>query len=138
MVKLFYFGEIYGLGINQFVNSSHSSSIWLWTRKLQYLKVVQNEGLRNWNWIWFKNLTRDEEGRVAVLNAAVHVQEGARDPYKWMSDESKGFSVKGCYELMSCLRFSADFDADFMAQCSAYGIHQCRRKWVYLVGDYCR
>jgi hypothetical protein len=32
-----------------------------------------------------------------------------------MLDESKGFSVKGCYELQSCLRFSADFDADFLA-----------------------
>lgn len=88
MVKLFYFGEIYGLGINQFVNSSHSSSIWLWTRKLQYLKVVQNEGNLQNVWIFnpsvhaigesisyrehldanLEGLPRDYESTISLIN----------------------------------------------------------------------
>lgn len=63
---------------------------------------------------------------MAVLIAAVHVQEGARDVYKWMLDKSKGFSVKGCYELMSFLRFAADIDADFLAAVQCLWDSSCR------------
>ncbi|GAU28668.1 hypothetical protein TSUD_159500 [Trifolium subterraneum] len=66
-------------------------------------KSNQVDGLLNWLWYWQQILSREEKICVSTLAdelAAVQLREDMKDTYKWVPDESRGFSMKGCYELL--------------------------------------
>jgi hypothetical protein len=78
-------------------------------------KFVYRAGLHRWH----RNLSLDENALLAELTVAlfnVQVQAGMNDPIIWLPDEFKGFTVKGCYDLLHGLQYYAAADADFYLQ----------------------